>query len=190
LGLEGGNKMMTRKIVCVFGVLAITFFVYSNGWAQSKLDSKAPIITNSFAIEKGYYGYIWKIYIEAEDPDGDMLKIASTVDQPGWGHYFTDTVLIKSKNRSHFKGYVQWNTFSSNTSYIREFTIITLKVSIIDKAGNESNVVVFPFQFVSRSVPKYELPSPFNKDDMRLGYIHIDLFEPSLSGNAGSLDPI
>jgi len=50
-----------------------------------------------------------------------------------------------------------------------------LKVSIFDKAGNESNVVVFPFEFVTGSVPKYELPLPFNKDDMRLGYVQINL---------------
>jgi hypothetical protein len=170
--------MKTKIFLCVFGVLAITFLFFSSGWAQSKPDSKAPIITNSFAIEKGYYGYIWKIYIEAEDPDGDMSKIVSTVDQPGWGHYFPDTILIKPQNQHHLKGYIQWNTFSSMASYLREFTIITLKVSIIDRAGNESNVVIFPFEFVSRSVPKYELPSPFSKDDPRLGYVHIDLMDP------------
>jgi len=117
-----------------------------------------------------------------------MYKITSTVDQPGWGHYFTDTILIKPQNRNHLKGYVQWNTFSSKTSSLREFSIITLKVSIFDKAGNESNVVVFPFEFVSRSVPKYELPSPFNKDDARLGNIHIDLFDP-FSGFVGPWEP-
>ena len=180
--------MKTKVFLCVFGVLAITLFLFSFGWAQSKTDSKAPMITHTFAIEKGYYGYVWKIYIEAEDQDGDMQKITSTVDQPGWGHYFTDTILIKSQNRNHLKGYVQWNTFSSKTNYLREFTNITLKVSIFDKSGNESNVVVFPFQFVSRSVQKYELPSPFNKDDMRLGYIHIDLYEPSFSGFVGRPD--
>jgi hypothetical protein len=136
------------------------------------------MITNSFAIDKGYYGSVWKIYIEAEDPTGDMYKIVSTVDQPGWGHYFPDTILIKSKNQHHLKGYIQWNTFSKNAAHIRDFTPITLKVSIFDKAGNESNVVVFPFQFVSRSVPKYELPSPFHKDDPRLGYVNIDLYDP------------
>lgn len=170
--------MKTKCAFCVLGVLAIFFFYYSFGWAQSKTESKAPVITHSFAIERGYYGYIWKIYIEAEDPDGDMYKIISTVDQPGWGRYFPDTILIKSHNRSHLKGYIQWNTFSKNAGQIREFTSITLRVSIFDKAGNESNVVVFPFQFVSRGVPKYELPSPFNKDDMRLGYVHIDLYDP------------
>jgi hypothetical protein len=181
--------MKATKFIYVFGVLAITFFFYSCGWTQSKVDSKPPIITHSFAVEKGYYGYVWKIYIEAEDPDGDMVKIVSTVDQPGWGHYFPDTILIKPQNRNHLKGYIQWNTFSSKTHYLREFTIITLKVSVFDKAGNESNVVVFPFEFVSRSVPKYELPSPFNKDDMRLGYVHIDLYEPSFSGFVGQPEP-
>jgi hypothetical protein len=136
------------------------------------------MITNTFAIEKGYYGYIWKIYIEAEDPTGDMYKIVSTVDQPGWGPYFPDSIFVKSQNRNHLKGYIQWNTFSKNAAYIREFTTITLKVSVFDKAGNESNVVVFPFQFVSRGVPKYELPSPFSRDDMRLGYVSIDLYDP------------
>jgi hypothetical protein len=177
--------MKTKIFLCVFGVLAITFLFFSSGWAQSKPDSKAPMITNSFAIEKGYYGYVWKIYIEAEAPEGDMYKIVSTVDQPGWGYYFPDTILIKSQNRHHLKGYIQWNTFSSKTSYLREFTTITLKVSIFDKAGNESNVVIFPFEFVSRSVPKYELPSPFSKDDPRLGYVDINLFEPSFSGYVG-----
>ena len=180
--------MKVKKFIYVFAVLAVTFFFYSYGWTQSKADSKAPMITHSFAIEKGYFGYAWKIYIEAEDPDGDMVKITSTVDQPGWGHYFTDTILIKPPHRKNLKGYIQWNTFSSNTSYVRDFTIITLKVSIFDKAGNESNVVVFPFEFVSRSVPKYELPSPFNKDDKRLGYVHIDLYEPSNSGFVGPPD--
>ena len=170
--------MRTKILLSICGVLAITLFFFSFGTAQSKADSKGPMITNSFAIEKGYYGYVWKIYIEAEDPDGDMYKIVSTVDQPGWGAYFPDTIQIKSQNRNRLKGYIQWNTFSSNTRYLREFTIITLKVSIFDKAGNESNVVVFPFEFISRGVPKYELPSPFNTSDMRLGYIHIDLYDP------------
>jgi len=170
---------MKRKIfLCIFGVLAINLFFFSFGTAQSKADSKEPMITNSFAVEKGYYGNVWKIYIEAEDPDGDMYKIVPTVDQPGWGPYFPDTIIIKPQNKHHLKGYIQWNTFSKNAAHIRDFTPITLRVSIFDKAGHESNAVVFPFEFVSRGVPKYELPSPFSKDDMRLGYVTIDLYDP------------
>ena len=151
--------------------------------------TKAPIITHAFAVEKGYYGYIWKIYIEAEDPDGDMLRIASVVDQTGYGHYPADWIYLKSPYQKHFKGYIQWNTFSTKTPYLTEWTQITLKVSVFDKAGNESNEVIFPFTFETgvRSPYQYKLPAPFDQGDLpRLGYIQIDLYDPTLmSGGDG-----
>jgi hypothetical protein len=136
-------------------------------------------------VDKGYYGYIWKIYIEAEDPDGDMLRIASTVDQVGFGHYPTNWIYLKPQYQKGFKGYIQWNTFSSRTGYISEWTQIELKVSVLDKTGNESNEVVFPFEFVSglKDQYGYKLPAPFDQGDLpRLGYISIDLFDPAYQG--------
>lgn len=180
--------MRTKTFLCVFGVLAITLFFFSFGWAQSKPESKAPIITHSFAVEDGYYGYVWKIYIEAEDPDGDMSRIASVVDQTGYGRYPADWIIIKPQYRNRLKGYLQWNTFSSKGPYLTEWTRITLKVSIIDKAGNESNEVIFPFTFQTgiKNLYKYELPPPFSAGDVpRLGYIHIDLIDPTLLGSDG-----
>ena len=166
--------------------LGVIIFTPSQGWAQPKPEIKTPFITHSFAVEKGKFGYIWKIYIEAEDPDGDMLRIASVADQVGYGRYPTDWIYLRPKYQKHFKGYIQWNTFSSKTSFLREWTQITLKVSIIDKAGNESNVVVFPFTFESgvKDQYRYKLHAPFDQGDLsRLGYIHIDLFEPTAMGN-------
>jgi hypothetical protein len=172
--------MKTKYLLYIFGVLlALNFFFAHAGWAEPKPGTNAPIITHSFAIEKGYYGYIWKIYIEAEDPDGEMYKIASVVDQTGFGHYPTDFIMVKSQDRKHLKGYIQWNTFSSRAHYLREWTQITLKVSIFDKAGKESNEVVFPFTFQTGVKPQYELPTPFNQGDVpKLGYVGIDLIEP------------
>lgn len=169
--------------------LSVVLFSVSQGWTQPKLWTKPPTITHSFAIERGIYGYIWKIYIEAEDPDGDMLRIASTVEQTGYGRYPTDWIVLRPQYRKHFKGYIQWNTFSSRTSFLREWTQVALKVSIVDKAGNESNTVIFPFTFESgvKGQYRYKLPDPFNKGDLpRLGYVHIDLFEPTVMGNGGS----
>jgi hypothetical protein len=178
-------------------LLALTFFVPCQGWAQlfpyeggtqPKPGTYAPIITHAFAVDKGYYGYIWKVYIEAEDPDGNMLRIASVVDEVGYGHYPTDWIYLKSPNQKHFKGYIQWNTFSSRAPYITEWTQITLKVSVFDKNGNESNVVVFPFEFVSgvKGQYQYKLPVPFDQGSLpRLGYISIDLFDPSWQGVGG-----
>ncbi len=159
-----------------------SFFVTDNGRAQAKPGTHAPIVTHAFAVDKGYYGFIWRIYIEAEDPGGDMLKIASVVDQPGYGRYPADWIYLKSQYQKNFKGYIQWNTFGSKTSYIKEWTEITLKVSIFDKAGNVSNEVVFPFTFEygAKSAYQYKPPVPFDQGDLlRLGYVNIDLFEPT-----------
>jgi hypothetical protein len=139
---------------------------------------KAPIITHAFAVDKGHYGDIWKIYIEAGDPDGDMDKIAVVVDQTGYGHYPTDWIFLRPQYREHLLGFLQWNTFSSKASYLPDWTQMTAKVSIFDRAGNESNQVVFPFTFESGVKNRYEvqLPAPFDKRNIsRLGHIMIDL---------------
>lgn len=176
--------MRTRKVFWL--VSLIVAFMLSNAaypglsGAESRPEARGPIITHAFAVEKGYYGYIWKIYLEAEDPDGQMLRIACVVDQVGYGHYPTDWIYLKPQYGKHFKGYIQWNTFSSKTSYLPEWTQITLRVSVFDKAGNESNAVVFPFTFeITPGQYAYQLPAPFDQGDLpRLGYVAIDLYTP------------
>jgi hypothetical protein len=179
--MEDGIEMKTKIFIWIFVVLAITLFHFTFGTVQSKANSKGPIITHCFAVETGKYAYIWKIYLEAEDPTGDMSKIVSTVDQLGWGQYFADTILIKPQNRHHLKGYIQLNTFSSETPTLDVWTQITVKISIIDKARNESNVVVFPLTFEpgEKNKYKYKLPSPFDQGDLpMLGHIDINIFSP------------
>ncbi len=174
---------MKRFIYLTVILASVALLVPQVAGAESKAKGNPPVITNSFAVERGNYGYIWRIYLEAEDPDGDMSRIAAEVDQTGYGRYPVDWTILKSPYRGKFSGYLQWNTFSNRTSYLREWTNITLKVSILDKAGNESNVVVFPFEFVSGAHREAKPPAPFNQEGLpRLGYIHIDLFEPTLMG--------
>ena len=156
----------------------------AKGWSMIRkgIVRKVPAIKTSYAPEKVRYGSVLRIYIEAEALDGDMLKIASVVDQVGYGRYATDWIYLEPQYQHHVRGYLQWNTFSSSTSYISEWTQVTLKVSVFDKAGNESNVVVFPFQFVSEAIPESQPPPPFYEGDPRLGYLNINLLEPSLMG--------
>jgi hypothetical protein len=185
-----GRNMKKKMIYLLVFLLALPFIIAHGGWAQPKAENKPPLITSSFAVEKGSYGYIWKIYVEAEDPDADMYKIASIVNHVGYGQYPTDWIILKRQYQRHLKGYLQWNTSSAKTPYLKEWNQITLKVSIIDKAGNESNVVAFPFIFVSgvKSEYHYKLPSPFDQGDLpRLGYITIDLVEPTF-GDSGPKD--
>jgi len=185
---KGDKVMLKIRRVFLFSwcLFVISFFIADNSRAQPKPGTHAPIITHAFAVDKGYYGTIWRIYIEAEDPNGDMLKIASVVDQPGYGRYPTDWIYLKPRSQKNFRGYLQWNTFSSKTAYIQEWTEITLTVSVFDRAGNVSNEVVFPFTFEygAKSSFQYKLPDPFDHGDLpRLGYIHIDLFEPRQMGD-------
>jgi hypothetical protein len=161
-------------------MIALVLFSGPQGWAQSQSGSNAPVITHAFTVDKIKYGDILRVYIEAEDPQGDMMKIATVVDQAGSGRYPTSWVYLKPTDRKHFKGYLQWNTFSSKTPYVSEWTPITLTVSVVDKLGNESNAFVFPITFESGVKPAsfHQLPSPFDQSDVKkLGSIDIDLMD-------------
>ncbi|MCJ7784147.1 MAG: hypothetical protein MUP41_09445 [Desulfobacterales bacterium] len=176
---------MNRK--CIYwvsgGVVALVLFSGLQGWAQSRSGSNAPVITHAFTVEKIKYGDILKVYIEAKDPTGNMFKIATVVDQAGYGRYPTSWLYLKPTDRKHFKGYLQWNTFSSKTPFVSEGTPITLTVSVSDKFGNESNAFAFPITFESgvKRASSYQVPSPFDQSDVRkLGSIDIDLMDFSI----------
>ena len=179
-------KRISLSLICI---MATSLFIMDKGWSQPKAGTQAPIITHAFAADQGYYGSIWKIYISGEDPDGDMLKIASVVEQSGYGTYPTDWIYLKPRYQKSFKGYIQWNTFSSKTSYLVEWTEIVLKVSVFDKAGNVSNEVVLPFTFThgTKSPDQYKPPASFDDGNLpRLGYVNIDLLEPTqMDGDGG-----
>jgi len=162
------------------GIIALVLLSNPQGWAQRQSGLNAPVITHAFTVDKIKYGDILKVYIEAEDPQGEMMKIATVVDQAGYGRYPTSWVFLKPTDRKHFKGYLQWNTFSSKTPFVSEGTPITLTVSVSDKFGNESNAFSFPITFESgiNRASSYEAPSPFDQSEVRrLGFIGIDLMD-------------
>lgn len=175
--------MKTKKQVYLIGLLlGIVLLIAPQGRAQPKPEAKGPNIIHALAVDKGYYGSIWKIYLEAEDPDGQMLKIACTVEQTGYGMYPTNWIFLKPGFQKHFKGYIQWNTFSSKGMALKEGDQIILRISVIDKVGNESREVVFPFTFVSGVKGQSKPPAPFDQGDIpRLGFISIDLRSPEMN---------
>ncbi len=173
--------MNSKWIGWVSGVtLALVLFSSLPGWAQSRSGSNAPVITHAFTVEKIKYGDILKVYVEAEDPEEEMFKVATVVDQAGYGRYPTSWLYLKPADRKHFKGYLQWNTFSSMTSFVSEGTSITLTVSVFDKSGKESNAFIFPITFESgvKRASSYPVPSPFDQGNVkRLGSIDIELMD-------------
>ena len=144
-----------------------------------------PVITHAFIDnEQGIYGSILRIYIGADDPRGFMFRIATSVDQVGYGHYPASWVYLDQRYQHHVVGYLQWNTFSHNASWMPEWTQLTIKVSVFDTNGTESNEVVFPFEFVSQVVPNAPLAPPFDQQSLALlGHIAINLFNPLQMGD-------
>jgi hypothetical protein len=149
-------------------------------------NSTGPVIKHAYAIDRGIYGTFLKIYIEAEDSKGEMEKIATTVDQVGYGRYPTDFTILRPKYRKYFKGYIQWNTFSSRASNLYEWSRIFVTVAVIDKAGKASNEFVFPFTFETGVAPAPTPPEPFDQGKLpKIGNISINLFNPYHMGGGG-----
>jgi hypothetical protein len=172
--------MKIAKNLSILGLfVALSFLFEPIASAQPAPVAKPPVVTHAFAVDKGAYhnGYIWKVYIEAEAGDANMFRIASVMEQPGVGSYPPDWISLKPQYQKHLRGYIQWNARGA-TGGLNEGTMITLRVSIFDKAGKESNVAVFHFTFQSGVKDQYKLPAPFDQGDMpRLGYINIDLLD-------------
>jgi len=182
----GGEN--TKKIILSTALLfVLSLFMASHGCVSlpPSPPGTKPVITHAFINkEKGRFGNILRIYIEADDPKGFMSRITTVVDQVGYGDYPTSWIFLEPQDEHHLIGYLQWNTFSSHASRMPEWTQITIKVSILDTAGNESNQVVFPFTFVSEVVPNSPLPAPFNQEKIpRLGFIDINLYNPLEMGD-------
>ncbi len=161
-------------------ILSVILFMPMEGRSQSKMEVGLPIISNSYAPSKGRFGDTLKIYLEAHDPEAKMAGVYVVVNQPGYGTYPVSTVYLKREYRSHLKGYLHWNTFSSKTLGLPEWTNITISVSVFDRSGKESNTAVFPFVFVSESVPDLPPPEPFDQGNLpRLGYVNVELKGPT-----------
>ena len=150
----------------------------------------APVLKQAYAIDRGMYGTVLKIYLEAEDPKGDLDKIVTQVHQPGYGYYFPDIIILKPQYKKSFKGFIQWNTYSSKASFLDEWTWVTVRVSVVNKRGLESNVFEFPFTFETGTGKAPHPPAPFDQGELpKIGSVSIDLYNPShMGGGDGNFD--
>lgn len=105
-----------------------------------------PVITQTFAAKGIRPGDVWKVYLNAQDPDGDMKQIVCEIQQPGVGVYPVAYIRIKENERKELGGYIYLTTFHVNYSSFN-FINLTLRVEIQDKAGHYSAPVFFPLNF-------------------------------------------
>ena len=88
-------------------------------------------------------GNLWKIYLRASDPDGDLDKLHVTFGQPGGGSYSPDLLVQKATMKS-LNGFVLvWARLQGGGSTGDIYGDVEIRVE--DRAGNMSAPKVFQF---------------------------------------------
>ena len=148
-----------------------------NEWLRLlKPEGKPPIVTNSFASDRLSHGHIWRVYLEANDPDGDMREVLYSVGEGRPGHRYM-SFLIKREYRARLKGYVNVIISSPETAGA-EWAELILTLYIRDDRGNKSKDVVHPVS-LKRGVLQEFPSSPFDSGGLEsLGNIWVQLYAP------------
>ena len=170
--------MKTKVMVSVLLLMGLVVFGCSQGTMVTRPSGPPPVITNFYSSDQGPYGNPIKIYLAAEDPGGDMLRIAVSVSQVGYGSYFTDWIYLKPQHQKKFVGYLMWDT-NTGANTLPEWTRVTINLSVFDSAGNQSNAVVLPYTFTLGGPTNLPMPAIFSQGNVpRLGYVDINLVNP------------
>ena len=167
---------MSSKLLTVGFLVVFLSSCVGTGRVPSTSGTQPPVITRSYASDHGAYGQTWKIYIEAEDPDGDMFKITSELQQEGARYpQSVDSIFVKKRDQKYLKGFLALDTYFLREPSLAVSPRLVLRVSITDKAGNESKTAVFHFEFAGMTPESASLPAPFDQGDIpKVGNILIE----------------
>ena len=113
-----------------------------------------PKIIAYYASEAIRPGTAWKIYLQAEDKDGDMVDVATMLFQAGFGYYATDYTSLKGKDRKKLLGYISLKTPSDLRLTADKFT---MEILVRDSQNNQSKTIKLPLTFAYLTEP--EIPS-------------------------------
>ena len=110
------------------------------GWPTEGVLWSPPVIETYYAPKSVAPGSAWNIYLQAKDPDGDMLYIACIIDQTGYGLLDTAKIPLKGNDRAEFYGYVSMPTPALAPSQAVDISF-TVAVLIRDQQGNTSQLI-------------------------------------------------
>ncbi len=177
-----------KKIAAVVFMGALVALPMKMGCSKSlgegviKPGGNAPVITHWFASKELSRGDTWKIYLEANDPDGDMRQFVCVFDQVGYGSYSAEYVVIKKRHREKLRGYLNFFSSAGAGLQMPEWTQLRLTAYIRDKGRNTSNKVVFPL-VLTVGAKQGPPPPPFDHGALdKLGTIMVELVNPAAMG--------
>ena len=131
-----------------------------------------PVISDYFAPQNAKPGMVWKIFLKAEDRDGDMKDIVATIAPASRSLVTYSFAPIREEEGRSLAGYLFIKTPSSPTLLNEMFH---LSIVIRDKTERKSKSVGFLLNFTSEG--DVELPEKWlEASDNRLGIIFPDYF--------------
>ena len=153
-GLLDMNKNVLRALM-----LGVLIFACSDLQIQDydqvfKEKGQPPMIIRYYAPEAIRPGTAWKIYLQAEDKDGDMVYVATMLYQAGFGYYATDYTSLRGEDRKKCVGYISLRTPSDATLTADKFT---MEILVRDSQNNQSETIQLPLTFAYLTQP--EIPS-------------------------------
>src|SRR5210317_765121 len=144
-----GEETMWKKNVLV---ILLLFFLAGctacKGVKSGEGGDEPPMILDSYAAESVRPGATWRVFLKAQDADGDMHSIITQLVQPGIGYYPPDFTYIKEADREGFAGYLILRT-PNDYWLLQEYVEAT--ITIQDCEGNKSEPVNFTLRFDNKS---------------------------------------
>ncbi|OGL59614.1 MAG: hypothetical protein A3J27_12050 [Candidatus Tectomicrobia bacterium RIFCSPLOWO2_12_FULL_69_37] len=114
------------------------------------------------------YSQLWRIYVRAADPDGDLDKVWLTFTRFGATYVGNFVYLPEGQGRAA-NGYIQMWARPRGGLNLGELPIhATVEVRVEDRAGNQSASIVFPFTLVSTQVQEGVQPPAGFSQQVRL----------------------
>jgi hypothetical protein len=140
--------MRKKNLLVVLFLVLVAGCTTCKGVRTAQDGGAPPMILDSYAAESVRPGATWRVFLKAQDPDGDMQSIIAQLSQPGIGYYPVDFTYIKGAEREGFAGYLILRT--PRDSYLLQ-EYIEVKLTVIDCEGNKSEPVNLTLRFDNKS---------------------------------------
>jgi hypothetical protein len=140
--------MLKKNVLVIVLLCLLAGCTACKGVKTAQGGDQQPMILDSYAPESVRPGATWRVFLKAQDADGDMHSIITQLVQPGIGYYPPDFTYIKGADREGFAGYLILTT-PRDYDLLQEYVEATL--TIRDCAGNRSEPVNFTLRFDNKS---------------------------------------
>jgi hypothetical protein len=172
-------RMTIVRRLSIYLVMAGIFLTgCSRPWQPQGLGisfKDAPRILKYGAVDRIKSGQTWRLFVAAEDPNGDMEDIIFEIYQPGQGWYPEHDRRLQGDASKAFSGYFYLNTPVGWRDDLWGLEL-TVRFRVRDKVGYTSEMISLPLKFIGRQVEQ-PIPPGFTEDEVRpLGAILIDLY--------------